>query len=482
MVTSNNSTSPHRYTLYRETSQDSPAPGARERSITRGRDTRRGYGRGTPGAGHRPGWVCLSPLQPTATEAVHARVTIVGLNYAPETTGIAPYTTGLARHLARGEYAVTAITGYPHYPEWEVRTDFRAPHAPGDDVGVHLVRVRHPVPRNPGGLSRIWMELVFAFRTLLPLLRSRPDVVVVVCPALLSVLPALLLRPFLRYRIGVVVQDLYGAALTETGLMGSTVGRLAALGERLLLRSVDSVVVIHDVFARRLGREGIPAHRIHVIPNWSHVTVPDGSDREATRRRLGWRSSDFVALHAGNMGVKQGLEGLIAVARLAHSRGSRVHFVLLGDGSQRAQLLDQASGTGNLTFLAPLPAGEFEEALSAADCLVLHEKPGVLEMSVPSKLTTYFAAARPVVAATHPQSGAAALVTAAEAGLVVTAGEPTQILDAVEYLAEHPEEADRYAENGHEYAEEQLSGGASLAAYDAWLADLRGRRSGDTKR
>src|SRR3954451_3876342 len=148
------------------------------------------------------------------------RVVVLGLNYAPETTGIAPYTTGFARHLAAENHDVTVVAGHPHYPEWDLHPGSEDPRPPEDDQGVRLLRVPHPVPRNPSGLSRVWMEIVFAARAAVRLGGLRPDVVVVISPALLSVVPALALRPFRGYRMGVWVQDLYGAALSETRIAG----------------------------------------------------------------------------------------------------------------------------------------------------------------------------------------------------------------------------------------------------------------------
>jgi colanic acid biosynthesis glycosyl transferase WcaI len=400
------------------------------------------------------------------------RVTILGINYAPETTGIAPYTTALARHLADEGNDVTVVTGHPHYPEWRLHKGYETPRPPARDRGVRVIRVPHPIPRNPTGLSRAWMETVFAFRCALRLVQIRPRVVVVVSPALLAVVPAVLLRPLLRHRVGVVVQDLYGAAVSETGVGGSTVARATNWLECTLLKRVQGVVVIHDVFKRKLVESGIPAHRMEVIPNWAHVTMPESYEREATRRSLGWRDDEVIALHAGNMGAKQGLEGLIDTARLAEERGSSVRIVLMGDGSRRSSLERHAAGLQQLNIRDPLPAGEFEAALAAADCLLLHEKPGVVEMSVPSKLTTYFTAGRPIVAATDPRSGASSLITDAGAGLTVAAGDPGSLLDAIELVAHKPALAQALGDSGRRYAAHHLTGTASLTRKAAWVRRL----------
>jgi colanic acid biosynthesis glycosyl transferase WcaI len=399
-------------------------------------------------------------------------VVMVGLNYDPEHAGIAPYSTGMARHLAARGIDVTAVVGRPHYPEWRVYPGFRGRFPVTVDRGVTLHRLRHPVPARPTGLMRIVMEAVFAAGAAGQLLRHRADVVVAISPALLSLVPAALFRRIRRYRLGVVVQDLYGAALAETGLGGSRLTRATAWLEAALLRRADSVVVIHEVFRARLLAAGVEPSRIGVIPNWSHIAVPADVDVASVRAELGWGGEEVIALHAGNMGVKQGLEGLVDAARLAGERGSHVRMVLLGNGSRRGVLAHYSAEVPQLTILDPLPAGRFEAALAAADVLLLHEKAGVVEMSVPSKLTSYFSAGRPVVAATDPRSGAAALMAASGAGLTVRSGDPEAILVAIEKVVRDPAIASGMGANARAYAAQHLSGADSLSRYETWVRVL----------
>lgn len=400
------------------------------------------------------------------------RVVVLGLNYAPETTGIAPYTTAFARHLAAEDHDVAVIAGHPHYPEWRLHRGYEGARPPQDDQGVRLLRVAHPVPSNPTGLSRVWMELVFAARAAIQLARQRPDVVIVVSPALLALLPALILRRPLGYRVGAWVQDLYGAAVAETGIGSRSTSRAVSFLEAKLLRQADGIIVIHEVFRSYLLAQGVPTSKIETMPNWAHVRMPEHFDRSAARRALGWGDDEVIALHAGNMGTKQGLEGLVDVARLAEQNASRIRIVLMGDGSRRARLEDYANGCNSVEIIEPLPPGDFEAALLAADCLLLHEKAGVVEMSVPSKLTTYFAAGRPIVAVTDPRSGAADLMTAAKAGHVVSAGSAEAVLSAIESVTRDVKQAEEFGTNARSYAAKHLTGAASLRRRTAWLRRL----------
>ena len=49
------------------------------------------------------------------------RVLVVGVNYWPEDeSGVAPYTTLFAEHLAAAGARVTVLTAPPHYPSWRI--------------------------------------------------------------------------------------------------------------------------------------------------------------------------------------------------------------------------------------------------------------------------------------------------------------------------------------------------------------------------
>lgn len=403
-------------------------------------------------------------------------VLVIGMHYAPESTGNAPYTTGMVRGLAAAGHRVRVVTGYPHYPRWQVAEGYTGLRRTEFDGGVPVTRVRHPVPSTPTAARRVLMDAAFALHAA-AVRGPRPDVVVAISPVLLTVAAGLRWRRPGRTALGVVTQDLYSRALLETGMTSARSAGLAAKLEGGLLGRADGVAVVHENFAGNLGRLGVDPAAVTVIRNWTHV-VPSTGDRALTRKRLGWGDEEIIALHAGNMGVKQGLGNVVEAARAAAAAGSEVRFVLLGDGGQRRHLETLGSGVGHLTFLDPLPDGEFEDALAAADVLVLNEADTVAEMSVPSKLTSYFASGRPVVAATAARSAASAEIARSGGGVRVDTGDPAALHATVRGLGLDPERAAATGARGRAYAEEHLTAAAAARAYCAWvekLAATRGR-------
>lgn len=402
---------------------------------------------------------------------------LVSLNYAPEPTGNAPYSTKLAEGLRSRGTEIQVLTGYPHYPEWTVREGYTGFSMREEINGVDVRRLLHAIPSVPRTIPRMHMELSYGLRCVMASWR-KADVILAVSPALFATGLAVLKARIVGKPIGVWVQDLYSRGLEETKGASSFSTRIAKALEGLIFRSATEVSVIHDRFRDYVVKElGVPTERVQMIRNWSHITIPEQSNRDEIRKRMGWKPTDFIALHAGNMGVKQNLENIIDAARLAEAQGSAVRFILLGHGNQRSKLEEYAQGAKNITFIDPLPDTEFTEALQCADALVVNEMPGVREMSVPSKLTSYFATGRPIVAATEIDSATADEIRSSRAGLLVGAGQPSSLLAATEKLHADKDLAARLGAAGAPYVLAELDEGQAINAYTSWLYSMTNERN-----
>src|SRR5205807_3184606 len=172
------------------------------------------------------------------------------------------------------------------------------------------------------------------------------------------------------------------------------------------------------------------------------------------RTRLGWSNDEVVAIHSGNMGFKQALDNVIGAAKLAQGEAN-IRFVLQGDGSQREPLLAlvRRLGLRNVSFLPVAPATEFPDILAAGDILLLNQGRQVSDMSLPSKLASYFAAGAPVIAAVRHDSEAAREVEASGGGVVVEPECPAELLAAVKSLAGTPSRRKELGAAGKRFAE-----------------------------
>jgi colanic acid biosynthesis glycosyl transferase WcaI len=409
------------------------------------------------------------------------RVTVIGLNYAPEPTGIAPYTAGLASGLAGLGWSVRAITAFPHYPAWKFAEGYRGHRIDERIKGVDVTRVRPYLPQRLTGIKRVLLEVSFGVRSAF-VYWGRPDVVVLVSPALFAVAVAQLRARLMPRSPAIVVwvQDIYSVGVTETGTLGRRGARVIAHLESAVLRRADAVVAIHARFKRYLASSlKVEETKIEIVRNWTHlpqIVV----DREEYRSRFGWENKKVI-LHAGNMGAKQALENIVEAARIAESRGLDLNFVLLGDGNQREKLLTMGRGVSTLEFMQSLSDVDFQGAMAAADILLVNEKPGVTEMAVPSKLTSYFAAQRPVIVATDRDSITAEELEAAGAGVRVEADNPEALINAVLQLGREVDAAQSYGKNGADFQATYLSQTAAISHYAEIIRGLASKRGREAR-
>ncbi len=396
------------------------------------------------------------------------RILIFGINYAPELTGIGPYTTELAEHFAAQGHSVRVVTGIPHYPAWR-----RLPIPSTTGVrNLAVVRYRHFVPRHATALGRMLYEVSWLVSASRSLTDSRAEVAIGIVPSLSGGLLSVMAGRRWHAPVGIVVKDLMGPAALQSGYRGGrAVAGATSKIEAAILRRAARVAVISDGFRPYLRAVGVPDLKIERLRDWTHPGAPSES-RDACRARLGWSASDFVCLHAGNMGQKQGLDTVLdAAARL---REDSIRVVLAGDGNDRARLAARVTQEriSNVSFLELQAPGRYEATLRAADVLIVNQRASVADMSLPSKLASYFSAGRPIVAAVAAGCQTAEEVFVAGAGLVVEAGDPMALAEALLSLRQSPKTAEAFGENGCAYAQRYLTPEAGLRAYDGFLDQL----------
>jgi colanic acid biosynthesis glycosyl transferase WcaI len=388
--------------------------------------------------------------------------------YWPEEAGSAPYLAGLAQHLQQQGHEVTVATGYPHYPEWRLPPDaklFRTDHH-----GEVAVRRRwHYVPRKQTAIHRALYEasLFMLGLTALPL-RARPDVVIGTCPTLAGGALALTASKVYGAPYGLVFQDLMGRAARQSGVPGGAqVATPVRKAELALARHAAAVGVIAEGFRSYLEEGGVAAGQIHRLRNWTRRADPSETLSE-TKQRLGWRADEFICLHGGNLGRKQGLDNLLDAALHLRDRGIRIVFS--GDGNDRERLEDRARELrlDNVQFIELQGPGRWEAVMAASDVLLVNQRSSVTDMSLPSKLTSYFAAGRPIVAAASADSETAREIAAAEAGSVVPPDDPVALSTAILALQQEGA-AEELGARGRRYAENTLFPEIVLAEYDRFL-------------
>ena len=398
---------------------------------------------------------------------------IVGLNYAPEPVGIGPYTAGLAEALVANGHGVSAVVGQPYYPQWRKDPAFPDGWHRSLENGVSLIRCPHYVPANPSGFKRLIHLASFALSALLPALRlarrERPSVVLVIAPALFSVATGWFAAKLAGAKLWVHVQDFEAEAALATGLMPGPATKLALWLEARLLRLADRVSTIGPAMVRRLHAKGIAPDKTAELRNWADPRFAlDPAGAEAMRRewRLGARK---VALYSGNIARKQGIEVLIAAARLLKQRDDLI-FVICGEGPNRGELERLAAGLTNVQLHDLQPAERMGALLGVADLHLLPQIAGAADLVLPSKLTNMLASGRAVIATTAAGTGLAEEVEGC--GLITPPGDAAALAEAMSVLLDDPKRRVALGKAAAKRANERWSKDAIVTRWEAELAAL----------
>ena len=392
------------------------------------------------------------------------RLAILGINYAPEEIGIARYTTDMAVSLASRGHRVEVIAGKPYYPQWTTYLPYRRRGWHREtERGIAITRCPHYVPAEPNGRKRIVHLASFAAAALGPALRlafrrrlARPQVVICVVPTLLAVPVAWLAARLAGAKLWVHVQDFEVEAAFATGLITPyrAIARWVQGGEDRLLRRADRISTISPQMCASLIRKGIPAERVVQIRNWAD---DDCHAKPATRiadpLHARWAIGQrHVALYAGSIANKQGIDIVIEAARLTEGRADLV-WLICGEGPQRARLECLAAGLTNVHFHDLQPTSRVGELLDLATVHLLPQIPGAADLVLPSKLTNMFASGRPVVATAALGTGIAAEVEGC--GVITPPGDAQGLALAVTTLIDDAAACARLGEAGQRRARER---------------------------
>lgn len=405
------------------------------------------------------------------TEIKH--VTILGLNFRPEVTGIAPYTSGLAIGLQQTGHDVHVITGYPHYPSWKVDAGFHGFSQRTSEGGITVERLRQYTPSRPSLFRRTLMEMTFGIRAAIRL-DTKTDTIICISPSLISTALAMLRIKLSSRRPKTIVwvQDLYSNAAQEIDARPA-ISSLSRILESRTLKAADSVVVIHERFRKQLTDNlGLDDDRIEVVRNWTHINTAPTNNRDQTRKQWQWREGEIIVVHAGNMGVKQGLINVVRAAQYADRTQQPIRFVLIGDGNQRQTLEAESIGIERIQFLPTLNDLEYRSALQASDVLLVNELSELRDMSVPSKLTSYFAARVPVIAATDATSATSEEIANSGGGLQVEPDDPEKLVHAILRLATDQDLCNVMTDSAWTYLNEKLSSSTAIHNFNSLIDKL----------
>ncbi len=325
-----------------------------------------------------------------------------------------------------------------------------------------------------------YLSYAFAASVLGPLrCRGKFDVILVYGPSPVTVaLPAVLMRWIKRTPVMFWVQDLWPESLSATGAVRSPwiLGLVAKL-VAFIYRHCDRILVQSRGFAARIAAISGDADRIRYFPNWAE-SVYQPTKLEANASEASEMPGGFRIMFAGNLGAAQSFHTILAAAERLKGH-SEIHWIILGDGHVKDWLQRQVAERGlsdRVYLLGQRPMQQMPRYFSLADALLVTlRRDPIFALTVPSKVQSYLASGRPIVAALDGEG--AAVIEKSGAGLVCAAEDAAGLAGNVLALYRMSREArEAMGIKARVYYEANFERGRLLDQLEDWMRELAGTR------
>jgi colanic acid biosynthesis glycosyl transferase WcaI len=384
------------------------------------------------------------------------RIIVWGINYAPEVTGIAPHNVALCEFLHGQGVDVEMVTTFAYYPAWRKAPEDRHQLFRTDVInGIRVHRCWHFVPEHVSAWKRIIHEATFVLTSTIRVLSLRQaDVYVIASPPLLLGMAATFVTALKRAPFVFHVQDLQPDAAVGLGMLrAGWFTRALYWLESVAYNQATRVGGISEEILDAFRRKGVPEEKLILFPNG--VALPNDAEipeRGKFRGKHQFGSDDFLAVYAGNLGVKQGLDILLDAADKLRSE-AKIRIVLCGDGAERAALAQEIADRALTNVLMlPLQFGtDYKELVVDADVSLITQQSGSGNAFFPSKLLVTLAYESPVVTVADEESALARAVANGDFGINVLPGQVDRLAQTFRELAQDRQRLSQWSVNGREY-------------------------------
>jgi glycosyltransferase involved in cell wall biosynthesis len=200
------------------------------------------------------------------------------------------------------------------------------------------------------------------------------------------------------------VVELNAPLVTEqAAYRGSGFGELARHAERWTLTNADAVIVVSSPLREHVMGLGVPAERVHVVPNGVDLASFHPAARDGEMRRQLQLNNGPVLGFVGGLRPWHGVEILPALMERLAVRHDDLRLVIAGDGPLRGELeraFNERGVRANVIFTGLLSHDEIPAVIRQFDiALAPYKQPEHAFYFSPLKLFEYMACGVPVVAA-----------------------------------------------------------------------------------
>ncbi|MEH1792114.1 glycosyltransferase family 4 protein [Nostoc sp.] len=299
--------------------------------------------------------------------------------------------------------------------------------------------------------------VLYTLRAVLYMLRAwrRSNVLLVTtAPPFLPIIGYLAYLVF-RLPYVCILYDLYPDIAIALGVVSkhNWLARLwRAINKQIWLNAKGIVVLSPAMKQQVLANCPQVADKISVIHSWANpeLIVPIAKQENwfALKHNL---VNKFTVLYSGNMGRCHDMATMLQAAQLLLDEP--VHFVCIGGGAKRDELIQEVNQLGllNFTFLPYQDKQVLPYSLTACDLSLVSVDASTESLVVPSKLYSALASGRPIAVICSQYSYLRQLIAEANCGSTFDNGDSHALAQFIRLLSRDRQLGERMGKAGRQY-------------------------------
>lgn len=351
---------------------------------------------------------------------------------------------------------VEVLTGKPNYPHGKFYNNYSF-FSKRTEIWNGIKVNRSPlIPRgNSGGLRLMLNYLSFTFFSIIRSwsIKGKFDKILVYEPSPITVgIPAVFLKRRMKAQMYFWVQDLWPQSLTAAGgIKNKTILNLVERLTKWIYNNSDKVLIQSEAFRELILTQGIANDKVCFYPNSVEEIF---KVLEPKTEFLNLMPQGFKVLFAGNIGEAQDFDTILSAAKIVAEANKNIKWVILGDGRKKNYVAEKIQEFGleeQFFLLGSYPIEQMPDFYACADCLLVSlKKDYIFSLTIPSKIQSYLACGKPVLASLDGEGGR--IVVESQSGIAVEAQQPSLLAAGVIGLYDKSEaELKQMGLNGRKY-------------------------------
>jgi glycosyltransferase involved in cell wall biosynthesis len=367
----------------------------------------------------------------------------------------------MAQRLIARSHAVTMVCGSGQMASSGLEVEPADGMRRGMVDGIDVIELCLPYSNYDSFLKRAWIFLLYAWRSVKLALRLDYDLLFATSTPLTAGIPGIVMKLFRKKPFVFEVRDLWPELPREMGVITNPlILKAMDILEWLSYHSADACIGLSPGIVRGITRRNIPASRVTMIPNGCDLELFKPAQHKGVEDIAGIGKDDFVAIFCGAHGMANGLDAVLAAAKVLKERNEQnIKLLFIGDGRLKPQLRERAGKEqlGNCVFYDPVPKLELAKITVAADAglMILANVPAFYYGTSPNKFFDYIASGLPVL--NNYPGWLAEIIAKNDCGIAVPPADAEAFADALVTLRDDPELRTRMGGNARRLAESDFN-------------------------